>query len=69
MRRALWLIVLLGIVFAGGPRLARADLESIPYSVAAGDTGSRIATRHGLTLAELRALNDGIDLDRLRVGQ
>ncbi len=48
---------------------ARADLEGIPYVVVSGDTASAIASRHGVSLDELRAWNDGVDLERLRVGQ
>ena len=40
------------------------------YTVAPGDTLSRIARRNGLTLAQLRALNPGIgDQNRIRPGQ
>lgn len=68
MRRVAALaVVVIALVIAIAP--ARADLEPIPYLVASGDTASRIASRHGLTLAELRALNEGVDLERLRVGQ
>jgi LysM repeat protein len=51
------------------PPGARADLEPITYTVVRGDTASRIASRHGLTLDELRTLNDGLEPDRLRAGQ
>jgi len=34
-----------------------------------GDSASRIASEHASTLASLRRLNPGIDLDRVRIGQ
>ena len=67
-RSATWLsIVAIALAVATAP--AHADLEPIPYLVGAGDTASRIAARHGLTLDRLRELNGGSDLERLRVGQ
>lgn len=73
MRRAtasaMILATTLALVLALAIPPAHADLEPIPYVVASGDTASRIAARHGLTLTSLRALNDGVDLERLRVGQ
>lgn len=51
------------------PPAARAELEPIAYTVVRGDTAHRIASRHGLTLDELVALNDGLNTDRLRAGQ
>lgn len=51
------------------PRDARADLEPIAYTVVRGDTAMRIASRHGLTLAELGELNQGANLERIRAGQ
>lgn len=38
-------------------------------TVKSGDSASRIAFEHGSTLASLRKLNGGIDLDRLRAGR
>jgi LysM repeat protein len=51
------------------PSRARADLSDVPYVVARGDTGHRIARRFGLRLPELAALNEGVDLEHLRAGQ
>jgi murein endopeptidase len=48
---------------------AQAELVDIPYIVARGDTGRRIARRFGLTFAELRALNGDRSLERLRAGE
>jgi len=48
--------------------VVRAELVDIPYVVARGDTGRRVARRFGLTFAELRALNDDQTLERLRIG-
>lgn len=61
------LVALLGIL--GPVRAARAELVDIPYTVVSGDTARRVARRHGLTYAELRALNGERNLDRLRVGE
>lgn len=36
--------------------------------VKSGDSASRIAQEHGATLASLKRLNPGVDIDRLRVG-
>lgn len=69
MHRAPLTITVLAIAIASAIAPASADLEPIPYIVARGDTASRIAARHGTTLAALRALNGGVDLDRLRAGQ
>ncbi|MCE5313669.1 MAG: G5 domain-containing protein [Armatimonadota bacterium] len=38
------------------------------YVVENGDVASSIASRHGLSLAELESLNPGITLDRLQIG-
>lgn len=70
MRWFPWALAASLVLFASlatGP--VRADLEDIPYAVARGDTGHRIARRFGLSLAELAALNEGTDLGRLRPGQ
>ena len=48
---------------------ASAELADIPYRVVSGDTARRIARRHGLTLAELQALNGNAPLERIRQGQ
>lgn len=39
------------------------------YVVRSGDTGTAIARRQGVTLAELQRWNRGTNLDRLRIGQ
>jgi hypothetical protein len=64
---AFLLTLALAIPLAADP--ARAELDPIPYVVARGDTALRIAARHRLSLAQLRALNRGVDLERLRTGQ
>jgi LysM repeat protein len=46
-----------------------AELADIPYRVVSGDTARRIARRHGLTYAELQALNGNVPLERIRQGQ
>ncbi len=70
MRRRVRTVLLAMALGSGlfGPS-ARADLEPIEYTVVSGDSASRIASRHGLTLSALRALNDALDGDRLRIGQ
>ncbi|MDQ3036707.1 MAG: penicillin-insensitive murein endopeptidase [Myxococcota bacterium] len=67
--RALVALALGVAALALAPLGVRADLEPIAYTVVRGDTASRIASRHGLTLAELRELNEGLEVDRLRQGQ
>ena len=39
------------------------------YSVRSGDTFSRIAGKHGLTLTQLRKLNPGVNPGRIQAGQ
>lgn len=39
------------------------------YTVRSGDTFGKIAQKHGTTISRLRALNPGINIDRLSVGQ
>ena len=39
------------------------------YSVRAGDTGTKISQRHNLTQQQLKALNPGVNLERITVGQ
>ena len=34
-----------------------------------GDSASRIASEHGSTLASLKKLNEGVDINRVRIGQ
>ncbi len=64
-----WLPLVVLVALALTPIGARAELEDIPYVVARGDTGHRIARRFGMNLSELLALNDGVDIERLRPGQ
>ena len=39
------------------------------YMIQPGDTGLKIAAKHGLTLADLIALNPEVQLTKLKVGQ
>lgn len=39
------------------------------YSVRSGDTFSAIASRHGLTVTQLKKLNPGVNMSRISVGQ
>jgi membrane-bound lytic murein transglycosylase D len=39
------------------------------YSIRSGDTFSRIASKHGLTMSQLQRLNPGVSASRIRVGQ
>ena len=39
------------------------------YSVKSGDTFTKVASKHGLTQAQLTKLNPGININRLTVGQ
>ncbi len=39
------------------------------YIIQKGDYGSRIAKNHGFTLAELQAVNPGVDLAKVQIGQ
>lgn len=39
------------------------------YKVRSGDNFSKVASRHGISQAELRKLNPNIDINRLKVGQ
>jgi LysM repeat protein len=55
--------------FAAVSPAVRADMEDIPYVVARGDTGHRIARRFALRLPALAALNPDVDLEHLRPGQ
>lgn len=41
----------------------------VTYEVKSGDTWSEIANSHGLTSAELLALNPGFNIDRLSIGE
>lgn len=62
-------VVLWTLTFALAVAPVRAELEDIPYVVARGDTGHRIARRFGMNLAGLTALNEGVDIEHLRPGQ
>lgn len=50
-----------------GARAAGSSAGS--YTVQKGDIAGRIAQRHGVTLAELKAANPGKDLNKLKIGQ
>ncbi|MEO7413416.1 MAG: LysM domain-containing protein [Opitutaceae bacterium] len=50
---------------ATGPVVAGPD----EYVVKSGDGGTKIATAHGVTLAELQAVNPGVSWTSLKVGQ
>ncbi|MCH2224559.1 MAG: LysM peptidoglycan-binding domain-containing protein, partial [Crocinitomicaceae bacterium] len=39
------------------------------YAVRSGDTFGRIAQRHNKSIAQLKRLNPGISIDRLKIGQ
>jgi LysM repeat protein len=39
------------------------------YVIKGGDTGSKIATAHGVTLADLQTVNPGVNWSGLKVGQ
>ncbi|MNY10261.1 putative peptidoglycan endopeptidase LytE precursor [compost metagenome] len=39
------------------------------YSIRSGDTFSKIASKHGLTMNQLSRLNPGVSPSRIRVGQ
>ncbi len=41
----------------------------VTYTVKSGDTWSQIANSHGLTSAQLLALNPGYNIDRLQIGE
>lgn len=45
------------------------SLEQVDYIVQEGDTFSQIAYDHGMRQGELQALNPGINIDRLKIGQ
>ena len=67
--RAFAALALVIVALALVPPGVRADLEPIAYTVVLGDTATRIASRNGLSLRDLAALNDGLEVDRLRAGQ
>lgn len=48
---------------------SRNDGPDSEYVIRPGDTGAKIAKRHGLSVGELLALNPNLDLRRLKVGQ
>ncbi|MGI5973157.1 MAG: peptidoglycan DD-metalloendopeptidase family protein [Oscillospiraceae bacterium] len=45
------------------------SMERVDYTVQAGETFSGIANSHGMLMSELQALNPGVDVNRLMVGQ
>ena len=45
------------------------SMEQVQYTVQAGETFSEIANGHGMTVAELQAINPGVDINKLMVGQ
>lgn len=44
-------------------------VEAVTYTVQSGDTTSAIAKRQGMTLADLMAMNPGVNANRLMIGQ
>ena len=50
---------------AAGPVVAGPD----EYVIKAGDTFAKIARAHGCTIADLQAVNAGVDSSKLKVGQ
>lgn len=50
---------------AAGPVVAGPD----EYVIKAGDTFAKVARAHGATLAEVQAVNPGVDSSKLKVGQ
>ncbi len=54
---------------AAPDRPAAPTAEGATYVVQAGDSLSRIASRHGVTVADLSAANNITDPNRIRVGQ
>ncbi|HEY9247523.1 MAG TPA: LysM domain-containing protein [Rariglobus sp.] len=50
---------------AAGPAVAGPD----EYVIKSGDTFAKIARAHGVTLADVQAVNPGIDAGKLKVGQ
>lgn len=50
---------------SAGPVVAGPD----EYIVKAGDYGAKIAKAHGISLADLQAVNPGVDLGRVQIGQ
>lgn len=51
-----------------GTLLARKKSQDVPYMVKSGDSLSRIAQRHGISVSDLKQRND-LDSDRIRIGQ
>lgn len=49
--------------------LTKNVVEEQVYTVEGGDTFSGIAAEHGLSMAELAALNPGMDINKLMIGQ
>ena len=58
--------------YAPGQAPQRSSFESgssRTYEVVAGDTGSKIAQAHGVSLSALQSANPGVDWRRLQIGQ
>jgi hypothetical protein len=70
LRRTLAILggLLLGGLLVAGVLLLRPDDTGIDYQVVRGDTLSRIAQRHGVTVAELQSWNR-LEGDLIEVGQ
>jgi membrane-bound lytic murein transglycosylase D len=51
------------------PAAPRPAVQKKYYSVRSGDTFSQIASRHGMTLAQLQRLNPGVKATRIQPGQ
>ena len=54
------------------PAASSGQVTRVPeglYTIQPGDTGAKIAAKHGLTLAELAAINPEVKWTKLRVGQ
>lgn len=55
---------------SGGPAAAPGTIaEDGTYVIKSGDTLSKVAAAHGISLADLQAANPGVDPRRLHVGQ
>lgn len=52
------------------PREPKIDIQKrVIHTVTDGDLGGAIAIRYGISLAELKKLNPGVNIDRLSIGQ
>lgn len=68
MRSTLLSVVLL-ILASGAPAAGKPAAAGSAYRVRQGDTAARIAKAHGLSVTELQAINPGVKLARLSIGQ